>query len=68
MTRYITIKKLASISGYSDAAIRTKICRGVWLKDRVWIRAPDGRVLIDIEGYEQWATGRESAPVGAGAA
>lgn len=20
----------------------------------VWIKAPDGRILIDVEGYEKW--------------
>ena len=63
MTRYSTIKKFADVSGYSDAAIRTKISRGVWLEDQVWVRAPDDRVLIDIEGYEKWVAGQESAPV-----
>lgn len=68
MTRYITIKKLSELTRYSEAAIRTKVTRGVWKEDHVWIRGPDGRILIDLEGYEKWATGRESAPVGAGTA
>lgn len=54
-TRYVTIPKFEELSGYSADAIRTKISRGVWLEDRVWKRAPDNRILIDIEGYELWA-------------
>ncbi len=68
MTRDITIRKFADTAGYSEAAIRTKISRGVWLEDEVWVHSPDGRILIDVEGYGRWAAGRESAPVGAGAA
>ena len=69
MTRFITIKKFAMQSGYSEAAIRTKVNRGVWLQDQVWVRAPDDRILIDVDGYERWATGPKairSIPKGGG--
>lgn len=52
--RYLTVRKFSSESGYTEAAIRSKIQDGTWLKDRVWRHAPDGRVLIDVEGYEAW--------------
>lgn len=55
--RYLTIKKFASESGYTENAIRTKICRGVWPEGSVWLTAPDGRQLIDVQGYEAWVTG-----------
>ncbi len=58
MTRYNTIKKFASRSGYSEAAIRSKISRGDWPQNEVWVRAPDERVLIDLDGFERWALGR----------
>ena len=41
-------------SGYTDAAIRSKIAGGVWIENEVWRRAPDGRVLIDVTGFEAW--------------
>ncbi len=53
--RYVTIDLAAVVTGYSPGAIRTKIARGVWLQDRLWKYASDGRVLIDLEGYDQWA-------------
>jgi hypothetical protein len=31
-----------------------KIHKGVWLEDRQWVKR-DGRVLIDMQGYERWA-------------
>lgn len=52
--RYLTVKKFSSESGYTEAAIRAKMTDGTWEKDCVWRKAPDGRVLIDIEGYEAW--------------
>lgn len=52
--RYVTIRKFSSESGYTEAAIRSKIADGTWRKDCVWRKAPDGRVLIDIDGYEAW--------------
>ena len=54
MLRYLTIAKFAIESGYSEDAIRTKIRDGVWPQDQVWIKAPDGRNLIDVKGYEKW--------------
>lgn len=61
MTRFTTIKRFSMLSGYSEAAMRTKISRGIWLQDKVWVRAPDDRILIDVEGYEKWVTDLESA-------
>lgn len=52
--RYVTVRKFSSESGYTEAAIRSKIADGTWGKDYVWRKAPDGRVLIDVEGYEAW--------------
>jgi hypothetical protein len=53
--RYQTISKFSIESGYTEWAIRGKIRDGVWLEGRVWVRAPDGRILISIEGYNLWA-------------
>jgi len=55
MARYQTVKKFAEASGYTERAIRTKIQDGTWPMGEVWIKAPDNRVLISVEGYEAWA-------------
>ena len=52
--RFVTIKKFSELTGYSENAVRGKIQRGDWLQDQVWKKAPDGRILIDLEGYEKW--------------
>lgn len=56
--RYVTIELAATITGFSPAAIRAKIAKGVWLEDRQYVRR-DGRVLIDMKGYERWAEATE---------
>jgi hypothetical protein len=38
-----------------------KIERGDWLEGKVWRRAPDGRILIDVLGYQRWVEGPSSA-------
>jgi len=59
MLRHVTISKFAKESGYTENAIRMKIKNGVWLEGVVWIKSPDGRVLIDTEGYETWVAGQQ---------
>lgn len=54
MLRYVTISKFAAESGYTEIAIRAKIHDGIWPENKVWKKAPDGRVLISTEGYEEW--------------
>lgn len=55
--RYVRIKKFADLTGYTEPAVQAKINKGVWIEGREYRRAPDGAVLIDIEGYERWVEG-----------
>jgi hypothetical protein len=48
-------------TGFSVAAMETKIARGVWLEGHEYVRAPDKSVLIDLQGYELWAAGQRRA-------
>jgi hypothetical protein len=57
--RYLTIAKYAAESGYSEKAIRRKIEDGVWLELREYRRAPDGHIMINVEGVERWVEGRQ---------
>lgn len=54
--RFVTIELAETLTGLSAGAIRTKIARGVWLEGRQYVRR-DGRVLVDLRGYERWAEG-----------
>lgn len=60
--RHVTIKKFCAETGYTPDAVRSKMKRGDWLEGAVWVKAPDGRILIDMEGYEAWAIGATSSP------
>lgn len=52
--RYVTVRKFASESGYTEDAIRSKIRDGIWRLGEIWIKAPDSRTLLDVEGYKSW--------------
>jgi len=55
---YVRISLAATITGYTEKAIRRKIADGVWREGAVWRKAPDGSILISIKGYTEWvATG-----------
>jgi hypothetical protein len=60
--KWVTVKKAAEITGYSAKAIDRKRESGVWLEGDIWIRAPDGRILISPEGIEKWAEGQVFVP------
>lgn len=52
--RFVTIQAFALLTGYSEKAIEKKIDDKVWMEGRHYRRAPDGRRLIDLEGFERW--------------
>jgi hypothetical protein len=49
----VTIKLFAAITGLTGKAVERKIEKGIWLEGREFWRR-DGRVLVDIKGYESW--------------
>jgi hypothetical protein len=59
---WVRISKAAELTGYTVAAIESKIRDGVWLEGQVWAKAPDGRILISIEGYNSWAAPTTASP------
>lgn len=59
-SRYVRINKFVELTGYTDKAVRCKIAEGVWLEGRLWRRAPDGAILVDLLGYQRWVEGREA--------
>lgn len=52
--RYIRLPLFESLTGYTQKAVRRKIEDGVWIEGRQYRRAPDGHILIDMQGYEKW--------------
>ena len=55
--RYILLPAPHAITGYTVKAIQCKIHRGEWPEGKVWRRAPDGHIVIDVPGYYRWVEG-----------
>ncbi|MDY6994878.1 MAG: excisionase [Pseudomonadota bacterium] len=54
MIGWVTVKKLVELSGYTENAIRAKTKKGVWLKDKHWRKAPDGRIVFNLKEIQAW--------------
>ena len=52
--KWVTIPKLSDLMGYTEDAIRAKIKRHVWRCNTHWLKAPDGRILLNVKAIEQW--------------
>jgi hypothetical protein len=59
--RYVLLPLANLLTGYSVKAMERKIERGDWQEGKVWRRAPDGRILIDVLGYQRWVEGARAA-------
>jgi excisionase family DNA binding protein len=59
--RYVTIDKFTELSGLSRRAITNYIGSGIWVEEREYRKAPDGKTLIDVEGCQRWVEGRAIA-------
>jgi hypothetical protein len=57
--RYVLLPLAHLLTGYTIKAIERKIERGDWQERKVWIRAPDGRIVIDLRGYERWVVNED---------
>lgn len=55
--RFVTIGLASYVTGYSAKAIERKIEGGTWIEGSEYARAPDGRVLVDLDGFVRWARG-----------
>jgi hypothetical protein len=51
----VLINRAAELTGYSEDAIRHKVKNGTWAQGRIWRKAPDGRITINISEYDKWA-------------
>lgn len=54
MLKFVTIRKMAEMCGYTEKAIRRKIEGGIFIEGTHYIKAPDGRIHFDLEQYEKW--------------
>lgn len=56
---WVTVKKMAEETGYTERALQDKVTKGVFPQGIVWRKAPDGRRLFSKKSYNKWA---ESQP------
>jgi hypothetical protein len=59
--RYVLPIKFEELTGYTVKAVERKIESDVWREGREYRKAPDGRILIDLEGYYKWVEGQRRA-------
>lgn len=52
--RFVTLKKLAELSGYSESALRKKAHDNIFKEGVHYRRSPDGRIQFDLEEYQKW--------------
>lgn len=52
--QWVLIKRFAEITGYSENAVRHKIKGGIWLEGRLWRKAPDNRIFVNLSEFERW--------------
>jgi len=56
--RYVLLPLATALTGYTVKAMERKIECGDWQEGKVWRRAPDGHIMIDIAGYHRWVESR----------
>jgi hypothetical protein len=54
VNQWVLIKRFAEITGYSENAIRHKVKNGTWMEGRIWRKAPDGRIFVNVVEFERW--------------
>lgn len=61
LARYVKLPIFEQATGYTEKAVRRKIEEGNWLEGREYRRAPDGHILVDMEGYTKWVESQSRA-------
>ena len=59
MPKYVTIEKMAEMTGLSIEAIRAYIKKGYLRLTVHWIKGANGRTMINVERFFEWL---ESTP------
>lgn len=59
--RYIRLPKFCEQTGWTVKAIEKKIENGVWVEKQQYRRAPDGAILVDMQGYNRWVEAGKAA-------
>lgn len=52
--KWVTLQVYAVSSGYSEGALRQKMRRGQFIEGKHFRKAPDGRVLVNVDECQNW--------------
>jgi hypothetical protein len=58
MFEWVLINKVSELIGLTDDAVRAKIKRGHWIKDKHYRKAPDNRVYFHLPEIKKWIEGK----------
>lgn len=61
VSRYVRPAKFEELTGYTSKAVERKIASGVWREGKEYVKAPDGNILVDMQGYYKWAESLQRA-------
>lgn len=51
---WVLLPLFCMCTGYSIKAVRRKIEEGKWIEGRMYRRAPDGHININLQEYYRW--------------
>lgn len=51
---WMLIPAFCERTGYTDKAVRRKIEEGIWLRNKHYKKAPDGRITMNLQEYYRW--------------
>jgi len=55
---WVLIPAFAALTGYSEKAVRRKLEDGVWIEGKHYLKAPDGRITMNLQEYYKWVEQR----------
>ena len=53
-SQWVLVKRFAEVTGYSENAVRYEVKNGTWVQGRIWRKAPDGRIFVNLGEFERW--------------
>lgn len=52
--RWVLIKRLVEITGYSEDTNRHKVTNGTCVQGRIWRKTPDRRIFVNLDEFKRW--------------
>lgn len=54
---WMLLSLFCTCTGYTPKAIQRKIEDGKWIEGRMYRRAPDGHITVNLQEYYRWVNG-----------